>query len=98
MQDNVDQPKNDLIEEIKEKHPDRIKEGTLINCYDILNISKNSTSDEINKAYKKESKEHHPDTIWGSNEKQQYINKAKEILDHYKEEYDLYYDKIFHTH
>lgn len=50
------------------------------NLYDILNIDKNTTKEEIKKAYKKMAKKYHPDKIGGDEEKIKEINKAYLIL------------------
>jgi len=49
------------------------------NPYDILNIPRNSSEEEIKRAYKKLARENHPDK-GGSKEKFQEINRAYEML------------------
>lgn len=47
--------------------------------YEILGVNKNSSEDEIKKAYRKQSLKHHPDR-GGNNEQFQKINTAYEVL------------------
>ena len=59
-----------------------------VNYYEILNIKEDATDEEIKKAYRKLSKEYHPDTNKDKSEEEQkeaedmfrLITKAKEIL------------------
>ncbi|CAF1188305.1 unnamed protein product [Rotaria sordida] len=59
--------------------------------YDVLGVDENATTDQINKAFKKKSLEHHPDR-GGSHEMMQQINAAKDVLTDPKkrEIYDRY--------
>ncbi|CAF2512896.1 unnamed protein product [Rotaria sp. Silwood2] len=59
--------------------------------YDVLGVDENATTEQINKAFKKKSLEHHPDR-GGDHEMMQQINAAKEVLtDPQKREiYDRY--------
>jgi curved DNA-binding protein CbpA len=48
--------------------------------YDILNVDKKATDEEIKKAYKDKARESHPDKPGGSNEKMQEIVHAYDVL------------------
>ncbi|MEI7891024.1 MAG: molecular chaperone DnaJ [bacterium] len=48
--------------------------------YDILGVNKNSTDDEIKKAYRKLAHKYHPDKAGGDNEKFKEINSAYQVL------------------
>lgn len=50
------------------------------NYYEILGLSKGATQDEIKKAYRKLSKQHHPDMEGGSDDKFKQINEAYSVL------------------
>ena len=52
----------------------------MTNFYDILNISKDASVDEIKKSYRALSLQYHPDRETGSTEKFQEINQAYEVL------------------
>ncbi|CAF2965443.1 unnamed protein product [Rotaria sp. Silwood2] len=47
--------------------------------YDVLGVDENATTEEINRAFRRKSLEHHPDR-GGSHEMMQQINAAREIL------------------
>lgn len=47
--------------------------------WDILGVSKEATHDEVKKAWKKKSREVHPD-IGGDNQKQMMVNVAYEVI------------------
>ena len=62
-----------------------------MNYYECLGINKNASKDEIKKAFRKLSLQHHPDRPNGNSEKFKQINEAYETLgDHQKKKmYDL---------
>jgi hypothetical protein len=70
-------------------------EYTNINCYEVLGISWNAGPQEIRIAYFKKSKQSHPD-LGGSNELQQLVNSAFEILSDplKRESHDRYWRNI----
>ena len=54
-----------------------------IDYYNVLGISKNATTDEVKKAYRKLARKHHPDLNPNNKEaekKFQQINEANEVL------------------
>ena len=55
------------------------KSASTSRLYDLLNVSKNSTDEEIKKAYKKAALEHHPDR-GGDSDKFKEISNAYSIL------------------
>lgn len=61
-----------------------------MNYYDILNISKTASKEEIKKAYRKASLKHHPDR-GGNTEEFQKVNRAYEVLSDpmKKRDYDM---------
>ena len=69
--------------------------------YEILGVSKNASSEEIKKAYRKQALQWHPDRnkSEGANEKFKGINKAYEILSDSKkkEAYDQYGESAFQS-
>lgn len=60
------------------------------NYYDVLEISKDATDEQIKQAYRNLAKQHHPDKKGGNKEKFQKIQEAYDILydKHKKNEYD----------
>ena len=50
------------------------------NYYEILNIPKNSSTDEIKKAFRSLAKIHHPDKPTGNEDKFKELNKSYEVL------------------
>ena len=54
----------------------------MTNYYDILNVNKNATKDEIKNAYKKLALKHHPDK--NIENKEEHANKFKEISEAYE--------------
>ena len=66
--------------------------------YKILGVSKNATSDEINRAFRKLSRKYHPDISKEENAEEVYkiINEAYEVLD--DEEKRREYDFIYHDY
>ena len=60
------------------------------NYYDVLEISKDATDEQIKQAYRNLAKQHHPDKKGGNKEKFQKIQEAYDILSdkHKKNEYD----------
>lgn len=60
--------------------------------YDILGVSKNASSDEIKKAYRKLAQKHHPDKKGGDEEKFKEINEAYQVLSNEKKraQYDRF--------
>lgn len=61
-----------------------------INYYDILEISKNATDEEIKQSYRSLAKQHHPDKKGGNKEKFQKIQEAYDVLSdkQKKQDYD----------
>jgi molecular chaperone DnaJ len=62
------------------------------NYYDILGVSKNSSADEIKKAYRKKAHEFHPDKGNGNTDKFKEVNEAYQVLSdaQKKQQYDQY--------
>ena len=62
------------------------------NHYETLGVDKNATQDELKKAYRKLSKEHHPDK-GGDEEKFKEISEAYSVLSdpEKRKEFDLQY-------
>jgi len=62
------------------------------NYYDILWVSKNATTEEIKKAYRKLAMKYHPDRWWDA-EKFKEINEAYSVLsdENKRREYDIYW-------
>lgn len=62
--------------------------------YDVLGVSKNASSDEIKRAYRKKAKQYHPDVNKdaGAEEKFKEVQEAYEVLsdDNKKAAYDRY--------
>ncbi len=60
--------------------------------YNILGVSKNSSADEIKRAYRKKAHEFHPDKGGGSPEKFKEVNEAYQVLGDQtkKQQYDTY--------
>ena len=58
-------------------------------CYDVLRVNKNSSTEDILKAFKKMCLETHPDK-GGDDALQQMVNEAKDILTTKRREYDSY--------
>lgn len=50
------------------------------NYYDILGVSKDATTEEIKRAYRKKAHEHHPDKASGNEVKFKEINEAYQVL------------------
>jgi DnaJ family protein C protein 25 len=50
------------------------------NCYDVLNVTRESSRSDISKQYRKLAKIYHPDTPTGDEEKFKEIANANEIL------------------
>ena len=59
--------------------------------YEILGVNKNSSEDEIKKAYRKQSLKHHPDR-GGNNEQFQKINTAYEVLKEPKKDINMIWE------
>jgi molecular chaperone DnaJ len=62
------------------------------NYYDILGVSKNSSPEEIKRAYRKLAHQHHPDKGQGSEEKFKEVNEAYQVLrnEEKRRQYDTY--------
>lgn len=60
--------------------------------YDILNVSRSATQEEIKKSYRKLAHEHHPDKDGGNEEKFKQINEAYQVLgdEQKKNQYDQF--------
>jgi len=62
------------------------------NYYDILGVNKNSSAEEIKKAYRKMAHEHHPDKASGNEAKFKEVNEAYQVLSdtEKRQQYDQY--------
>ena len=97
MSDEINFERKGKRKIVDEKFSELLQDGNLPNFYDVLEIQRNASQDDIKKQYRYLAKKWHPDKKNGSlaEKKMAEINKAYEVLSNSdnREMYDQYYFK-----